>query len=938
MQTLKSKQYTQADFKYFLRRRVKNMGLLQIFMPYPAGDYIDKYAITVTDNNIWISSFSGTNYLYRKYDKEMNILQSSLIGGSIQTPNIAALYDNQLFITEWSLHQVYYIGPDGILPNNALGDESGNPGSGDTQWYYPRAMAFSAKGQIHVCDEINSRVKIYDFGVYMSQGPLIAGQVSQSICSDGNGNTYVFVVYGGTDPGILKYSKTLGSYVASHGLSGDGYLSAICCNAVNKKIYYSNGANYTGIKQVDISTGWAVTNLSAAAASHYTLMASNSTYLAALNRDNSSIDIFDNSGALVTQIAGYSHYTITNLAMSDKYLYVMDTIYPVVTKYALSDFSVQGSFNTGLYNDVSGICVDPKDYLYLLQQSTNTVNKYNSSGVLCSTFAGPGSGDGQLNAAQAITFDAYLSQLYVADTGNTRLQGFSYGKYIGKYATNYNPTGITFDEAGYYAYISSGTIGKYDYDGNFIETILSTSIITDIAFSPTENAVYTNGFAGLGTGIDTRFLVKYNIDGSNKKYFTFRDFLSSQATGFFISGGFLYVAAMGTTPGVYVFEITPDYETTKIDVTKYIMQDSVQISYTSDDANFSLGKTTMGDIAFTVNNADDKWDFETNQDSLFYNSGKVYQRNQSLLSIELDGVEIARGLIDGKNITNAENLLKFNAQSPFVYLSTILSNSIISAITSGMTISEVLELVINNRYFENIIYYDAADIDIYNDVVIGDPTALPESVLDILSVLAELGGVKFGLYEGSHFYTENFIAKCKTGEIDYLITENNLFGVVNYNNGEQRLFATVTITYVLAGVDTVVQFVIPDSVRVCFNEDRDVAIDAKFITDPAVAAACAAVFQYVTTWPSKEIQVKIPLMITGGNVNSKTFGFNIFSNTRGIKFNTPSLDALTDMLPTKASAVDGNGRLIYYVMSLTHNIGKDCYSVLKLKEFIDDKP
>jgi hypothetical protein len=245
----------------------------------------------------------------------------------------------------------------------------------------------------------------------------------------------------------------------------------------------------------------------------------------------------------------------------------------------------------------------------------------------------------------------------------------------------------------------------------------------------------------------------------------------------------------------------------------------------------------------------------------------------------------------------------------------------------------VLLKFVNNRYFESIIEYNAADIDIFYDAVINDVSELPDTTLEILTLLSKLGAFKFGLYGGYKFFAHNVIDKVKEGAIDYLITQNNLLGVESYNNGEQRLFGQVNVNY--AG-EAVASFVVPDGVRVSFNEDRIVDIEALCLTSAVIAQACADTFEYSTTWPSKEIEIRLPLLNYTGNLYAKTFGFNIFDDTRGLKFNSPSLNADTPALPDKNTAMDDSGRIIYYPLNIEHRIGKEMCTIIKLKEFIDD--
>ena len=64
-------------------------------------------------------------------------------------------------------------------------------------------------------------------------------------------------------------------------------------------------------------------------------------------------------------------------------------------------------------------------------------------------FGMAGTGDGQLNNAQRLTYNTFNSKIVCADWGNTRLQSFQYGfnrGIIDNYPYLTNPRGICFDK------------------------------------------------------------------------------------------------------------------------------------------------------------------------------------------------------------------------------------------------------------------------------------------------------------------------------------------------------------------------------------------------------------------------------------------------------------------------------------------------------------
>ncbi|MBL8007010.1 MAG: hypothetical protein JNJ56_05720 [Ignavibacteria bacterium] len=67
-----------------------------------------------------------------------------------------------------------------------------------------------------------------------------------------------------------------------------------------------------------------------------------------------------------------------------------------------------------------GICIDPNQNVYVVDNTKDSLFKYSSTGDLKSeSFGGYGTGENQLNAPQGVSF--FNKVLYIADTGNNRI-------------------------------------------------------------------------------------------------------------------------------------------------------------------------------------------------------------------------------------------------------------------------------------------------------------------------------------------------------------------------------------------------------------------------------------------------------------------------------------------------------------------------------------
>jgi hypothetical protein len=252
------------------------------------------------------------------------------------------------------------------------------------------------------------------------------------------------------------------------------------------------------------------------------------------------------------------------------------------------------------------------------------------------------------------------------------------------------------------------------------------------------------------------------------------------------------------------------------------------------------------------------------------------------------------------------------------------------------TISEVIEVLINSAYTQDFFSYDSADVDVYYDAVIDDVSELPETVGDTLKLLAKLGLFSYGLYDGSNFYTYSFISNMEARTLDLIITENSLFNIKGANKGEQRLFKTIRIK----NSATEKEYTLPLAVQDLYNETREVETVTEAITTEATQQAIADTYEYISVFPAKEFDIELPLFIlTDKKYHDKQFAFNIFDNTRGYGFNTPSLAVGNTIISTKESALDeanSGERILYYVLGYKIIIGSKFILELKLREEIDD--
>jgi len=74
----------------------------------------------------------------------------------------------------------------------------------------------------------------------------------------------------------------------------------------------------------------------------------------------------------------------------------------------------------------AGLAIDSNDNIYVTDRDNNRVQVFTNNGTFVTSFGSEGEADGQFNRLEGIGVDPYSDTglVYVADTGNTRIQVF----------------------------------------------------------------------------------------------------------------------------------------------------------------------------------------------------------------------------------------------------------------------------------------------------------------------------------------------------------------------------------------------------------------------------------------------------------------------------------------------------------------------------------
>ncbi len=306
MEVIKSDKYTQNDLQVYLKKRVKNMGLLnKIITPYNSY-YVNRPS--TNGNYIFYNAYNGTNYILLRTDMDFNLVDTiSTIPETAGPINATTMfYDKSCFCSSdvnVNTPRVFLANVSGEITKIATETK----GTATNQWNNPGQMAVSAEGELYVCDRDNNRVKVYDYGVYSAK--VTTPSASESIASDDLGFVYC---YDGTAKKIKKYTHDLvlsTDWTVTGGLLN--MVNDMTVDNVNDKLYTANLAqgkvtsfNLDGTGETDLITGISIKKITTDGT--YIYISNDSTDILIYTVAGVYVKTLTKTGATFTSLAVYN--------------------------------------------------------------------------------------------------------------------------------------------------------------------------------------------------------------------------------------------------------------------------------------------------------------------------------------------------------------------------------------------------------------------------------------------------------------------------------------------------------------------------------------------------------------------------------------------------------------------------------------------------------
>jgi DNA-binding beta-propeller fold protein YncE len=475
-------------------------------------------AVDPTDGSVYVADTGNSRV--EKFDAAGNyVLQFGSNGsanGQFSAPRGIAVdpADRRVYVVDNNENRVDRFSPSGAYLSQ-LGCAAGACGqlSGPGQFNLPSGVAVDpSDGAVLVADDTNRRVELFNAsGTYQAQyggsgsGP---GQFSQpeSVAFDPRDGSFYAIDLSGR----VEHFRWPGAFVTTFGSSGTGagqfdFPEAAAVLPTDRSVLVSDShgnrverfsSDGTLLSEIGCPTSAACDPGTAGGVFDNPLeIAATPSSIFVTDWANDRFEQFDTSGTFQHAFgsagsgSGQFNSPVGIAVNPGGTLYVVDAggnrveewqSGSEVTQLGCSPFNAcSASSSEGGFSSPTSVAIDPSDSsVYVSDYNNNRVEKFNLNGTFlyqlgCATGkCATGSGPGQFSTPTRLAVDPSDGSLYVADTGNSRIERFSStgayqgefgmaGSGLGQFGT---PRGIAVDPI-------DGTVYVVDYTGDDVQEL-----------------------------------------------------------------------------------------------------------------------------------------------------------------------------------------------------------------------------------------------------------------------------------------------------------------------------------------------------------------------------------------------------------------------------------------------------------------------------------
>ena len=212
---------------------------------------------------------------------------------------------------------------------------------------------------------------------------------------------------------------------------------------------------------------------------------------------------FEDAESLTDDLKGFGSYgtgegqmlwPVQIITDADGHIYVSDEATDRINKFDpkgefISMFGVQGD-SDGEFDGPTGISFDPEGNLVVVDSKNHRVQRYTTSGAYLGGFGSHGDGPGQFDLSWGVHVDE-LGDIYVADWGNNRFQVFDaegevknvVGKRGSGDAEFERPTGIAVDAHGdiYVSDWGNNRVQMFNSEGHYLFSFRGDASLSRVA-------------------------------------------------------------------------------------------------------------------------------------------------------------------------------------------------------------------------------------------------------------------------------------------------------------------------------------------------------------------------------------------------------------------------------------------------------------------------